>query len=393
MVRKMKMDLVIAVLLGLLTLCGSAEANDVNLVAHWTFDEGSGTVAYDSAGSNHGTLVNAPVWSSGQVDGALSFDGINDYVVVADDSSLDIAGAISFGAWIKLNDNVSWQIIVSKRGPGGGYPYGGYTFHFQSRDWNTGGAYRLLFTKTNGVAGSGGGNYGTNTNWDRVASNKDDWEKDVWYHVASTWDGSTNPDSMKLYINGEAEATHTASQSFIKTNSYNLTIGDILPQLTDPFNGIIDEVMIFNRALSAEEIEELYWEGFSWSGAAIGRIEDAIAEKLEALETIDAALEEELAAYDALDELLDSRDYGDLRKSDIIKARQRIHSAMRHQEQSASALQKSIEKLEDALLSLGWEPEPEPNEPVPEPNVPEPNVPEPNVPVPGKRLKVFRGQR
>ncbi|MHC4586285.1 MAG: LamG domain-containing protein [Planctomycetota bacterium] len=232
-----------------------------DMVAHWTFDEGSGTIAHDSAGNNHGTLVNDPTWSVGQIDGGLGFDGSNDYVVVADDSSLDIAGAISFSAWIKLHGDLDWQIIISKRGPGGGYPYGGYTFHFQDRYWNTGGAYRLLFTKTNGIAGSGGGNYGTHKHWDRVASNKDDWQTDVWYHVAATWDGTTNTNSMKMYIDGQLDATHTAKQAFILTNDYALTIGDILPQLTDPFNGVIDDVRIYKRALSAAEVQALYQGG------------------------------------------------------------------------------------------------------------------------------------
>ncbi|MEE9370010.1 MAG: LamG domain-containing protein, partial [Sedimentisphaerales bacterium] len=287
----------ITAIVGLLALCGSAWAVDSNgLVAHWKLDEGSGGTAYDSANSNDGTLVNGPAWTSGKIGGALGFDGENDYVVVGDDSSLDIAGAISFSAWIKLN-NVNWQIIISKRGPGGGYPYGGYTFHFQDRAWNTGGAYRLLFTKTNGIAGSGGGNYGTHTHWDRVASEKDDWQTGVWYHVAATWDGTTNTDSMKMYIDGQLDATHTAKQSFILTNNYDVTIGDILPQLTNPFNGLIDDVRIYERVLSAGEVEELYLMEMSAHERAIMKLEDAAGKKQAALETIEEALDEEWDAY------------------------------------------------------------------------------------------------
>lgn len=88
---------------------------------------------------------------------------------------------------------------------------------------------------------------------------------------------------------------------------------------------------------------------------AVIRIEQAIAEKEEALGRVDAALEKEWDAYDALEELLEGGDYGDLKKGDIVKAKQKIHSAIQHGEQSKEALEKSIEKLEDALASLGWE--------------------------------------
>lgn len=89
---------------------------------------------------------------------------------------------------------------------------------------------------------------------------------------------------------------------------------------------------------------------------AINSIEDAIAEKLEALEKVNAAIEKEWTAYEALEELLDSGDYGDLTKADIIRAKQEIHSAIQHQELSKKTLERSIEKLQDALSALGWQP-------------------------------------
>jgi len=67
-------------------------------------------------------------------------------------------------------------------------------------------------------------------------------------------------------------------------------------------------------------------------------------------------LTEEQAAYDALEELLESGDYGELKKGDIIKAMQKVHSATQHQDQALHQIDKSIEKLEDALESLGCEP-------------------------------------
>ena len=88
---------------------------------------------------------------------------------------------------------------------------------------------------------------------------------------------------------------------------------------------------------------------------AISNIEQAITEKLEALETVNIALENEQTAYDALEELLESGEYGDLKKGDIIKAMQKTHSAIQHLKQVANTLEKSIEKLEDAMDALGIE--------------------------------------
>jgi hypothetical protein len=90
--------------------------------------------------------------------------------------------------------------------------------------------------------------------------------------------------------------------------------------------------------------------------AAINRIEDAITEKVRALEKIDAAIEKEWAAYEALEELLESGDYGDLKQSDITKAMQMIILSIKNEELSKKAIEKSIEKLKDSLSSLGHEP-------------------------------------
>jgi hypothetical protein len=144
--------------------------------------------------------------------------------------------------------------------------------------------------------------------------------------------------------------------------------------------------------IEGETYPFLLWE-LSGVKLAVARLEGAIGKKAAALEALDGALEQEDEAYAVLEEVLASGDYEGLSKRDIDAAQRKIESAIRREGRSKRVVAGSIEELEDALLSLGWEPEPEPNEPIPEPNVPEPNVPEPNLPVPGKRLKVFRVQR
>jgi hypothetical protein len=141
----------------------------------------------------------------------------------------------------------------------------------------------------------------------------------------------------------------------------------------------------------------LLWE-LTGVQLAIARLEGAIGKKAAAIEVLDGALGQEDEAYAVLEEVLASGDYEGLSKRDIAAAQRKIESAVRREGRSKRVVVGSIEELEDALLSLGWETEPEPNEPVaepnvPEPNVPEPNVPEPNLPGPGKLFKVFRVQR
>ena len=77
-------------------------AQSEGLVGWWSFDEGSGTIAYDRSGNNNnGTLINGPTWTQGKVGGALSFDGVDDYVVVPHNSTLNITSSITIMAWIK----------------------------------------------------------------------------------------------------------------------------------------------------------------------------------------------------------------------------------------------------------------------------------------------------
>ena len=78
---------ILVILMVSVFLCGFARASDPNMVAHWTFDEGSGTIAYDSAGTNNGAVIGAS-WTAGWINDALSFDGLNDYVNVGSPSTL-----------------------------------------------------------------------------------------------------------------------------------------------------------------------------------------------------------------------------------------------------------------------------------------------------------------
>jgi len=85
----------------------AADTIDPSLVGLWHFDEGSGTTATDSSESgNTGTLINGPVWTTGKVGGALSFDGTDDYVSVPDSDSLDITNQLTIDLWVKPQNTI-----------------------------------------------------------------------------------------------------------------------------------------------------------------------------------------------------------------------------------------------------------------------------------------------
>ncbi len=338
------LGLVIAALLGLLALPSLSQAGDPNLVAYWTFDEGTGTIAYDSAGGNDGTIYGAN-WTTGQIDGALEFDGTDDYVD-CESGFESVTGSTtkSIMAWIRPYSASSARRLITL---------------YRLSDASSGFALRFA---------------GDPVTWSALymkSSSQYEWlesgvavDTGAWTHIALVQDGSV----VDIYINGVSENSVSNGAAPEVSNPPNAIIGAYLHDSTvsSCLDGKIDDVRIYDRALSAGEVEQLYWEGLSWSAAAIRQIEDAIAEKEAALESIDAGSEKEWAAYGALEELLASGDYGDLSKRDIAAAQRKIESSIRRQERSKKVVQGSIEELEDALLSLGWELAPEPN--VPEPN-------------------------
>src|SRR3989344_2389885 len=151
-----------------------------DLVAWWKLDETSGTSASDSSGTNTGTLVNvAPTWTTGKIDGGLSFDGINEYVTIPDSTSLRPA-SFTLGAWFKTPSFAVAQTIISK-----------------PRDvvlWDA--PYTSWLVRVNNATvlefGLSAGSYsGTMATVSALSPN-------TWYHIAMTYNGTTRIG----YLNG-----------------------------------------------------------------------------------------------------------------------------------------------------------------------------------------------
>ncbi|MCP4334722.1 MAG: DNRLRE domain-containing protein [Gammaproteobacteria bacterium] len=201
-------------------------------IAHWKLDETSGTTAVDSEGGHDGVLTNGPAWDIGNIDGALDFDGGNDVVLVPDDPTLDITGDISLIAWIRPNASGT-QYVIRKA-------------QYGSTD-----GYELSLSTTGKVFFRLNQNSSVNTY--RIDSISDyPVDGTTWMHIAATYDGVT----QRLYINGVEEASQAASV-VIGTNSTDLSLGG-QQNGTSVINGLIDDARLYDRALSAGEIGDLY---------------------------------------------------------------------------------------------------------------------------------------
>ena len=211
-----------------------------NLVGYWKFDEGSGSVAYDSSGNNNNGTIHGATWTTGRLGSALQFDG-TDYVDCGSDSSLNISGSngITYEAWIYPYEWGNDGTIVRR----------GYNTDL---DINNGVEFRWY------LRGVGS-----------VTKPVSDYSLNTWYHIVGTYDGST----MNLYINGENVASAPAIGTISPEDSPDspVYIGRE-PKSGDYFKGIIDEVRIYKKALSAEEVLAHYQAGAT--GTLTGTVKD-----------------------------------------------------------------------------------------------------------------------
>jgi hypothetical protein len=197
------------------------------LVGWWKFDEGSGTVAYDSSGNgNNGNLTNGPTWTDGKVGGALSFDGVNDYVNVPSIQSVN-GGGVTFAVWIKPThfDSIDYPSIIS--GAGVSF-HGSGPAYISSNNKGRVGFY---------LSGSSAGNVFT-----RVVPLLD------WSHITAISNGT----NYQIFWNGVLE--QQSSQVTGQVGNSSIMIGSE----ANTWLGLIDDVRIYNRALSAEEVQALY---------------------------------------------------------------------------------------------------------------------------------------
>ena len=222
------------VLVGLFALAAAARAAEPGLVGYWTFDEGSGTTTGDLSGNGFtGTLLNGPQWVTGFPSGqALEFDGVDDRVEVGNPAALQITGALTLAAWVRVDSYSGNGRIVTKGGASG------------QRGWS------LNVESFNAYAFQVAGDASTT-----IAVNATNIALNQWVHLAGVFD-PIGP-ALRLYTNGVLAVTRTSGVPASHFNSpLNVAIG-ARPVSQTFFDGRIDEVRIYNRALDAAEIAAL----------------------------------------------------------------------------------------------------------------------------------------
>jgi len=216
-----------------------------DLVAYWKFDENTGTTAYDSSGNGNTGTINGATWTAGTNGSALQFNGINDYVNVPDSSSLD-ATTLTFMAWIKNSEpdsQITADRVVSKK-----------------VNWNDANGWSI---EINGINGGGAGDVtvlGSGSTFTH-ANVLPSWDN-AWHHLAVVMSGS----SAIIYLDGSLKGTYAINS--LVTNNVPLAIGR-LQAGTNYFNGTIDGVKIYNRALNSSEIAADYLAGTTYTPAPI----------------------------------------------------------------------------------------------------------------------------
>jgi hypothetical protein len=209
---------------------------DERLLAHWKLDETEGDIAFDSAGGNFGTLSGNPIWQpdSGQVIGALQFDGLDDYI--STDKVLNPKFAeFSVFAWIKGGS--PGQVIISQKNSFGGV-----------------GATWLGIDPVNGCLMTGLVSPPIGRFIAEPLESNFIITDDIWHQVGFVWDGSYRT----LYVDGIEVAKDTNPITSLNNSDGGLYIGaDKNLDEGTFFSGLIDDVRIYNEVLNAEEIAAL----------------------------------------------------------------------------------------------------------------------------------------
>lgn len=243
--------------------------NNGGPAAWYRFDECQGTTAYDSSvnsnfdatpmngtitigatGTNTsaGTCTGASTeaWkngANGKIKSSLSFDGTDDYVNVSDTSNLDITGALSVSAWIKITSAFTpdgGEVILGKYGAAG---QRSYMMYIDGSGTNSSLLYFLVSADGTNIAQSC-------RNGDQIT-----WNLNQWYHIAGVFSPSSR---FEVYRDGQLIpcTPDAAIPSGVFASTTDLRIGTAVGY-NYPFHGLIDDVRIFNYPLTSTQIKTI----------------------------------------------------------------------------------------------------------------------------------------
>jgi len=213
--------------------------SDPNLVGWWKLDEGMGDIVLDWSGhDNHGTLANGPIWAEGNDGGALQFDGSNDYVNLGTPAELYIPDNYTYSAWFRVGEDINGDSDAQ------------YLLCIGSRS-------DLVFGVEDAVGVDGDlalHYYDTAPGFNSLGMGKTVWSSGDWHMVAGTKDSATG---HKIYLDGELKNSDTNTNDDNYNTSRMISIGAMGWNNDEYFNGTIDDVRIYNRTLTQDEIQKI----------------------------------------------------------------------------------------------------------------------------------------
>jgi len=210
------------------------------LAAYWKFDEDTGSVVTDSSGNGHVGSVfgGGSLAESGKSGHSFTTDGVNDYIDSGYDVSWDENTPITISFWAKPK-------AVAGNGTSNAGIMGKIYPHYEWAFYQSGDTVSLVYWN-----GSGGHSNGMDASWGSVLS------PSRWAHLAYVWNGT----GSSFYANGLLANTKIAANASANIDNSNSTLigGHIYAWGDQYFNGSIDDVRIYTRALSADEVIQLY---------------------------------------------------------------------------------------------------------------------------------------
>jgi len=202
-----------------------------DLVSEWTFDNES-KLGEDTWGNNDGTVSGATLETDCVYSSCVGFDGEDDYIDLGSSDTLSIRNKITISAWIKTEGSINEQAILFDTHSGGTIPI------------------EFYINKTNNIvfASYDNGIIFVITSNTKIPLN-------TWIHVLVSFDKDLTTKAKKIYINGALDKT-SDDQTILSTRNGTIRIGAYGTNWD--FKGSIDDVRVYNRALSEEEITLLY---------------------------------------------------------------------------------------------------------------------------------------
>ncbi len=203
-----------------------AFAQGTGPIAAYSFNDDSGTTATDVSGHGRHGIISGATWTgAGRFAGALAFDGVNDWVTVPDDPALHLTTGMTVEAWVCPTALSGYRTVALREVPGG-LAYGLYANDEAPRP--------AIWIKADGT--------------DVEAVGPQPMQLNVWVHMAATYDGTT----LRLFLNSQPWGSYAVSGTLSDASGVLRFGGNAV--WGEYFSGFLDEIRIYNRALSSSEL-------------------------------------------------------------------------------------------------------------------------------------------